>query len=330
MLYFVIKKVFFKNLILELNWPLSDSKTLKEKFDDIFSSTRYTKALKSIKDLKKEQSDLIKEYSKDVAVFEVHKSHCSKLEKEFETENLKVGQIIEQMDEIDKKLVEFEEKIGSYDKFADKIRKIHDKLTGTKKEQEILKKTVDEIYKSLEQEFEEDDQEFESLEKDFDQQLKELYREKEEKDRNLKKYLSEKENYTQELSKLSGKLGALLEAQKNYEHKLIEGTNLIISSSQKCSIPGYESGPFPPLKFVFYFKFERIEKFYQELDEKVNNFREKLKKLKSEHKKIDNEINDSIGNTQSKINTIKTTLKNNEKKSVKKSFLISRMIWKNK
>jgi DNA repair protein RAD50 len=235
-----------------LNWPLSDSKTLKEKFDDIFSSTRYTKALKSIKDVKKQQTDLIKDLSKDVAVLEVHKSQSAKLEKEFETESLKVEQIIEQMDEIDKKLAEFEEKIGSYDKFADKIRKIHDKLTGTKKEQEILKKTVEEIYKSLEQEFEEDDQEFESLEKDFDQQLKELYREKEEKDRNLKKYLAEKENYTQELSKLSGKLGALLEAQKNYEHKLIEGTNLIISSAQKCSISGYESGPFPPLKFDFF------------------------------------------------------------------------------
>jgi len=33
----------------ESNWPLEDKKELKKKFDNIFASTRYTKALESIK-----------------------------------------------------------------------------------------------------------------------------------------------------------------------------------------------------------------------------------------------------------------------------------------
>lgn len=38
--------------------PLSEGKQLKEKFDAIFASTRYVKALESIKKTKKEQVDI--------------------------------------------------------------------------------------------------------------------------------------------------------------------------------------------------------------------------------------------------------------------------------
>ncbi|ORX46471.1 hypothetical protein DM01DRAFT_340876 [Hesseltinella vesiculosa] len=39
----------------ESNWPLSEPSVLKKKFDEIFSSTKYTKALDSIKDIRKER-----------------------------------------------------------------------------------------------------------------------------------------------------------------------------------------------------------------------------------------------------------------------------------
>jgi DNA repair protein RAD50 len=41
-------------------WPLSDGKTLKTKFDDIFAATRYTKALENIAKLRKEKAQEIK------------------------------------------------------------------------------------------------------------------------------------------------------------------------------------------------------------------------------------------------------------------------------
>ena len=42
------------------NWPLSESTVVKKKFDDIFEATRYTKALTSMKDLRKEQTNELK------------------------------------------------------------------------------------------------------------------------------------------------------------------------------------------------------------------------------------------------------------------------------
>ena len=60
-----ISKAILENVIFvhqeDSMWPLAESKVLKEKFDDIFAATRYSKALEAIKKLKKEQADKIKD-----------------------------------------------------------------------------------------------------------------------------------------------------------------------------------------------------------------------------------------------------------------------------
>uniref|UniRef100_A0A2N9HR23 DNA repair protein RAD50 n=1 Tax=Fagus sylvatica TaxID=28930 RepID=A0A2N9HR23_FAGSY len=61
-----VSKAVLENVIFvhqdEANWPLQDSSTLKKKFDDIFSATRYTKALEVIKKLHKDQAQEIRTY----------------------------------------------------------------------------------------------------------------------------------------------------------------------------------------------------------------------------------------------------------------------------
>lgn len=40
----------------ESNWPLAEGKVLKDKFDDIFSATKYTKALETLRKMRTEKS----------------------------------------------------------------------------------------------------------------------------------------------------------------------------------------------------------------------------------------------------------------------------------
>lgn len=46
----------------ESNWPLAEGKVLKEKFDDIFAATKYTKALEAFRKLRTEKVQALKEY----------------------------------------------------------------------------------------------------------------------------------------------------------------------------------------------------------------------------------------------------------------------------
>eukprot|EP00899_Mesostigma_viride_P026980 jgi/Mesvir1/7467/Mv19232-RA.2 len=61
-----VSKAVLENVIFvhqdDSNWPLADPATLKTKFDDIFSATRYTKALDNIKSLKKDYGANVREF----------------------------------------------------------------------------------------------------------------------------------------------------------------------------------------------------------------------------------------------------------------------------
>lgn len=60
-------------------WPLSDAKTLKDKFDDIFAATRYTKALENIHKLRKEKTTEIKLLEADLKVLEASLEQAHKV-----------------------------------------------------------------------------------------------------------------------------------------------------------------------------------------------------------------------------------------------------------
>jgi DNA repair protein RAD50 len=54
------------------NWPIQESAVLKKKFDEIFDSTRYTKALDELKKTKKDVTEQAKSLKVDLAAIQVH------------------------------------------------------------------------------------------------------------------------------------------------------------------------------------------------------------------------------------------------------------------
>ncbi len=78
-----VSKAVLENVIFchqeDVNWPLSDSATLKKKFDDIFASARYTKALDAIRKLKTEQTNQVKDFKGELGVLEAHRDQAKKV-----------------------------------------------------------------------------------------------------------------------------------------------------------------------------------------------------------------------------------------------------------
>lgn len=78
-----VSKAVLTNVIFchqeDSHWPLSEAKTLKEKFDQIFGSAGYVKALKKIKDIRKEHMKNIDLLKKDKIYFEEIISQFRKL-----------------------------------------------------------------------------------------------------------------------------------------------------------------------------------------------------------------------------------------------------------
>lgn len=320
-----VSKAILENVIFvhqeDVNWPLDESKVLKQKFDDIFASTRYTKALKEIKDFKKKQNDMIKNLTKDVAVFEIHQQNYKKFKKNLENTKKQVEELIVSISEMDVEIQKMDEKITSYEKIGDNLRKLRDKLTESNKEKELLHKSIDEIQKSLKKVYNVSDEEFQNIQKEFNEQLQTLKKERDEKQSLLKEYQTNQQKNNEELNKLNSKIGALNEAQRNFETKLAEAGDFIISASKKCDIHGYEA-PFDPKK---------IENFSKELESKLKNFRDQLSKLKSENQRKDTELNDQINKINLQLTNNKNTTKTNNTKltNVEKSIKDTTMYLEN-
>lgn len=61
----------------ESNWPMqSQGAKLKQKFDDIFAATRYTKALEAVKKLKKTHAEQVKDAQLKLETVETNRNHA--------------------------------------------------------------------------------------------------------------------------------------------------------------------------------------------------------------------------------------------------------------
>lgn len=95
----------------ESAWPLQEGATLKKKFDDIFDSTRYTKALEAITKTKKELSGRSKDLKADVAELGAHLHTSVVIKKELKGFETKVKECQDEIDNIQDQEHTLQEKV---------------------------------------------------------------------------------------------------------------------------------------------------------------------------------------------------------------------------
>jgi len=81
-------------------WPLQESAVLKKKFDDIFESTRYSKALDEVKKQKKRLTEEARLANTQVQVLSVHRTQAKGLEKQLAECAEKLACIDQQVNEL--------------------------------------------------------------------------------------------------------------------------------------------------------------------------------------------------------------------------------------
>ncbi|CAK4452546.1 unnamed protein product [Aphanomyces euteiches] len=72
------------------NWPLQEGAVLKKRFDDIFESARYTKALEAIKKLKTDRGSQAKDLKRDLDITNHHVKHAHELKEQLEHRKTKM------------------------------------------------------------------------------------------------------------------------------------------------------------------------------------------------------------------------------------------------
>ncbi|KAJ2558261.1 DNA repair protein rad50 [Coemansia sp. RSA 1933] len=89
-----VSKAVLDNVIFchqeESNWPLAEASVLKKKFDEIFAATRYTKALESIKTIRKTQAVDIRVQRTELSHLEEKKAKAERVRTELQKASVSV------------------------------------------------------------------------------------------------------------------------------------------------------------------------------------------------------------------------------------------------
>ncbi|GAB2227860.1 hypothetical protein Drorol1_Dr00009687 [Drosera rotundifolia] len=173
-----VSKAILENVIFvhqdESTWPLQEPATLKKKFDDIFSATRYTKALEVIKKLHKEQALEIKTHKLKLENLQTLKDAAYELRRSIaqDQENAEAMKI--QMHGLDKELQEVDAKIHHTETTLKDLRKLQEQIIIKTAERSTLFKEQQKQYEALSEENEDTDEELREWKTKFDQRIARL------------------------------------------------------------------------------------------------------------------------------------------------------------
>eukprot|EP00960_Hanusia_phi_P016635 489746-Hanusia_phi.AAC.8 len=144
----------------ESNWILGDSRSIKEKFDAIFSSTKYAKALESIRKTQQETKTELKEMQERVSKLRVIRDHARQRRDELQSYQQK-------SEESRKQIAVHQERCDSAEARLNEVNLSIEKLRDLQARLETLETCRAEAEQDVQLEFEEDVETLEELMKDL-------------------------------------------------------------------------------------------------------------------------------------------------------------------
>ncbi|XVF37925.1 hypothetical protein REPUB_Repub20aG0053500 [Reevesia pubescens] len=170
-----VSKAILENVIFvhqdEANWPLQDPSTLKKKFDDIFSATRYTKALEVIKKLHKDQAQEIKAYKLKLEHLQTLKDAAYKLRESVAQDQEKTKSLESQIQDLEKNIDNLDAKIHNAEATLKDLLKLEMQKQTKTAERSTLFKEQQRQYAALAEENEDTDEELMDWKNKFDERI---------------------------------------------------------------------------------------------------------------------------------------------------------------
>ncbi|KAI0269907.1 hypothetical protein BC834DRAFT_819813 [Gloeopeniophorella convolvens] len=241
-----VSKAVLENVIFchqeDSYWPLSEASILKKKFDDIFEATRYTKALDSIKALRKERVAELKTEKERLESLAREKGHADKIK----------ARISDMSASIASKEVEYQSTKRVYDalvlsnrKFeegATKFREIYIRVENLEKQKMKYQEELAELRSSVEEMPDTDEQLAERI-KNFNQHIaakRNDRRDEEAKEQDKEDELSAARKRHVQLNEEYGQLTAEATAQ---EERIRDREALIREIAAQFNIRGFDTSP---------------------------------------------------------------------------------------
>nr|XP_033466773.1 DNA repair protein RAD50 [Epinephelus lanceolatus] len=259
------------------NWPLSEGKALKDKFDSIFAATKYIKALETMRQLRLKQSHTVKECQVELRYLKQNKEKAQQIRETVATKEAQltasrdsIQQIESQIDPLENRLTDIDMKLGKVMKLDNDIKALDSRKKQMEEDNKELEETMEQVFQGS------------------DEQLQEIYqnhqrtvREKERRLTDCQKELERAGRECQRLNRVKADLlveqGRLqLEADRHTQHIKNRDTQ-VRSLSSYLDMEGYDRPPFSTLQLESFNRHvtQRLEQEKQTLSQVMADLQEK-------------------------------------------------------
>ncbi|KAM9266095.1 DNA repair protein RAD50 [Cariama cristata] len=289
-----VSKSVINNVIFchqeESNWPLSEGKALKQKFDEIFSATRYIKALETLRQVRLKQSLKVKECQTELKYLKQNKEkaqeiqdHLSNREAQLAASKENVKSIESQLDPLKSSLAAVEQNLIKVMRLDNDVKALESRRRQMEKDNQDLQQKMEKVFQGTDEQLRDRYQNHQRTVKEKEKRLSDCKRELDRATRECQRFNSEKSELLIERGRLQ------LQADRHQEHITVRDS-LIQSLAAQLELDGFERAPFNERHIT---SFHRLLKERQERDTEAANhlMREFAQKEAVKQKQID-EIRD--------------------------------------
>ena len=201
------------------SWPLQEAAVLKKRFDDIFDSTRYSKALESFRKTKKQLAIELKDIKAEVNTYKSHRFAAQEFRKELTQQNEGLENLEDQIKESRDASTEARKEYNEWFDIAAQVDSLVDCIKERESELNNLRSVASKQRSMLEKDLtkEHDMTKLEEMLRDFDKEMRQQQEREEELSRQCRTITNDMEELRQEEMKLNsskGKHAAQKEAQE--------------------------------------------------------------------------------------------------------------------
>ncbi|XP_048587511.1 DNA repair protein RAD50 isoform X2 [Nematostella vectensis] len=296
----------------ESNWPLSEGKVLKQKFDEIFSATRYIKALDAIQKLKKEQMGVVTECETELKYLKENKDKAQEIAEELERTQGKVVSTRDTISNLQRKLQPIEERISELAQVSDEVHDLEKRAESLSAHKRQLLKVAVDLQDKITHPFSGSTEELQEIFDEFRNKIQE-------KDRQLLQSTNQLENIQGELLKLSDSKsrvlldhGKLEQQAQRQEDTIKQRDQMVADLAAQYGLSGYDQQPMGE-KQAEKFMSDLKQKFQEEYDDTKRQKQLFDERIKAVQKKID-DMKKSQAMCEETIRLKKKQMRDNQQK----------------
>lgn len=319
-----VSKAVLENVIFchqeEANWPLCEGKSLKEKFDAIFASTRYVKALEAIRKFKQEQDQSVKNLKVSLKYLKDNKDTVTKWENEKSDLEAKYAALQETIKETLQLLKPIEEKIYDIRTRSEDIHKLKTEVEVLMSEKKQIESNIEDLENRIENKFQGTTTELQRKLRDFQEKLQEREELLTQSEMELEALNQETTDLQSEKNRLLVELGKLeQEADANTENEK-NCNKLMKTLATKYNIEGFQTEEFSNI--------QHCSRFLEKLKDKYDILMKEAKEKKVTFEEKETALQSQIDEVRDKKTKLEQSIKMKQDIIDKNNSEIKKINWK--